>query len=162
MKIFEKCSFALAFALFAALAGCGQPALARVGDNLLLNPGFESGANNWTFSGGTGIGFNRPHAGTSLAYLDAGTDKRIYQRISISESGTYELSAWVSGAGTTALIGASVNGLATQGAIPDNLEWNQAKVGRINAAAGDTIEVYVTGSASSWVNVDDFDFYLMK
>jgi hypothetical protein len=119
--------------------------------NFLQNPGFESGNTIWTFSSGTGIG-------TNLAYLNSGTTKKIAQTLTIGTTGVYTLKGWVSANNTGGVFGIKVNGaLRTSVNIPNNQTYNQQIMPGIALNAGDSVEVYITGAASGWINVDDFE-----
>lgn len=124
--------------------------------NLITNPGFESGNANWIFTSGAGTATNRPHSGSSLAYLDAGTSHKLSQNITISSSGSYSLSGWLSAADTGGVFGVKVNGSVRDSVyIPNNTTYNQQVMRNISLNAGDSVEIYVTGATSQWVNIDD-------
>lgn len=126
--------------------------------NYIQNPGFESGTTAWTFSSGTGRATNRPYSGIYLAYLDAGTSKKISQTITVSEAGSYDLSGMVSAGGAGGVFGIKVNGVVRASAsIPSNTAYNKKTINAISLNSNDFVEVYVTGATSSWVNVDDFE-----
>ncbi|MEC0230418.1 carbohydrate-binding protein [Paenibacillus alba] len=127
--------------------------------NLINNPGFESGSANWVFTGGSGTATNNPHTGSKLAYLDAGTSNKISQTITIGTSGTYTLSGWVSAGSTGGILGIKVNGTPRASAnIPNKATYNQQTISNMALNSGDSVEIYVTGPSSQWVNIDDFSF----
>ncbi|GGG59604.1 carbohydrate binding domain-containing protein [Paenibacillus radicis (ex Gao et al. 2016)] len=132
---------------------------ANIAANLIKNAGFEAGTADWTFTSGTGIASNIPHSGSKLAYLDAGTAKQISQSFMIPESGTYTLKAWVAAGGSGGVLGVKVNGSAAGSvAIPNVTAYNEQSITGIVLNAGDSVQVYVTGPTSQWINVDDFSF----
>jgi hypothetical protein len=125
--------------------------------NYIVNPGFESGTGSWTFTSGTGRATNIPHSGTALAYLDAGTSKKVSQTLTVGTTGTYTLSVYSAAAGTGGVFGIKVNGSSRASvSIPSNTSYTQQTINNLSLTAGDSVEVYVTGATSSWVNVDDF------
>lgn len=91
-------------AAFAALATCGIAPSAHA-DNLLLNPGFETGNfNNWTLSGNlsfSGIVTTEVHAGTYAATFGAvGSDTFLSQTVTDTPGVTYKVGGWVFNAGS--------------------------------------------------------------
>lgn len=132
------------------------PPAQKTDSNLVLNPGFESGNANWTFTGGSGTATNYPHTGSRLAYLDSGTANKVSQNITINNTGTYNLSGWIAAGATAGVFGIKVNGSTRASVnIPANTSYNQKLITGISLNAGDNVEVYVTGANSSWVNIDD-------
>lgn len=126
-------------------------------ENLLSNPGFEGGKTIWTFTGSCGTATNNPHSGSSLAWLDGGTSNKVSQTVTVGSSGTYTLSGWTAAAGTGGIFGIKVNGSTrTSVAIPGNTSYSKLTMSYISLNAGDTVEIYITGSSSNWVNIDDF------
>lgn len=125
--------------------------------NLVANPGFESGTGGWTFTGACGRATNNPHTGSALAYLDAGTSNKVSQTITVGSTGVYTLSGWVSAGAAGGVFGIKVNGSSrTSVGIPNNTKYNQQTMSNISLNEGDSVEIYVTGAASRWVNIDDF------
>ncbi|MFF8815191.1 chitinase [Streptomyces pactum] len=97
-------SRAASAAVSAALATTGLVALggsaAAADTNLARNPGFETGLDGWTCSGGSGTTVSSPvHSGTSaLKAAPAGTDQALCsQTVSVQPNSDYKLSGWVQG-----------------------------------------------------------------
>ena len=125
--------------------------------NLVGNPGFEAGAAGWTFTGACGTATNNPHTGSSLAYLDGGASNKVSQTVTIGSNGIYTLSGWVCAAGTGGVFGIKVNGSPrTSVGIPNNTVYHQQTISDLSLNTGDSVEIYVTGATSRWVNIDDF------
>ena len=125
--------------------------------NLIKNPGFEQGSANWTFAGSSGTATNNPHSGSSLAWMDGSPSNRVSQTVTIDKTGIYSLSGWTAAAGPGGTFGIKING--GNGAsinIPNNTSYNLQSIENILLNAGDSVEIYVSGSTSRWVNVDDF------
>jgi alpha-tubulin suppressor-like RCC1 family protein len=131
----------------------------NVGANLLINPGFESNVSGnvtaWTFSGAS-IAHNSPHTGSDFAALSTGSSMIVTQAVTVTNTGSYTLSAWVSTAGANGVLGLNVNGSARASVtIPNNTTYNQQTISNISLSAGDTVLVYVSGSSTNSVNLDD-------
>ncbi|MEJ7607698.1 MAG: carbohydrate binding domain-containing protein, partial [Bryobacteraceae bacterium] len=69
------------------------------GTNLIVNPGFEAGAQGWTnaIGSGTGIVTTQAHSGTkSLQFRGSSTaDYDAYQEISVSGGSNYNVNVWM-------------------------------------------------------------------
>ncbi|MFF5716619.1 chitinase [Streptomyces buecherae] len=110
---------ALTASALVALGGGGAQAAAD--PNLIQNPGFEAGLNNWTCSGGSGSSAASPvHGGaSSLKATPAGSDNaKCSQTVSVQPNSAYELSGWVQGG--YVYLGASGTGTT------DVSTWSQA------------------------------------
>ncbi|GAA3010650.1 hypothetical protein GCM10020229_22840 [Kitasatospora albolonga] len=131
----------------AAAATAPPPALA--------NPGFEQGATAWNFTAGTGTATNNPRTGARLAYLDAGAGKRIWQTVTPTTAGTYDVTAWIATGGAGGSFTVRVNG-ATAGtvALPAASSYTRHTVPRVTVKAGDSVEIAFE-SGTAWINVDD-------
>ncbi|WP_346011807.1 carbohydrate binding domain-containing protein, partial [Streptomyces sp. SID3343] len=86
------------------LAGAGLTGIAagtaQAADNLVTNPGFETGLSGWTCTAGSGAAVTTPaHTGTSaLKATPAGSDNaRCSQTVTVLPNSAYTLSAWVQG-----------------------------------------------------------------
>jgi hypothetical protein len=123
---------------------------------LIQNTGFEAGTANWTFTSGTGAGSGFSHTGSQRAWLNAGTTNKVSQTLSVPSTGTYNLSGWVAAASTGGVFGIKVNGVVKASVnIPNNTTYNQQTIFNISLIGGDSVEVYVTGASSDWINFDD-------
>lgn len=146
----------VATSLAVSLLVAPPPAVAAAAAPLtVVNPGFEQGATGWTFTAGTGVATNRPHGGTSLIYLDSGTDKSVRQTIVAPAAGSYSVSAWIAtgGAGGTFTVlrnGTPVGSMP----LPSRDTYSRYTVSDIALARRDRLEI-VFGSGVSWVNADD-------
>lgn len=110
---------ALATSALVALGDGGAQAAAE--PNLIQNPGFEAGLNNWTCSGGSGSSAASPvHGGaSSLRATPASADNaKCSQTVSVQPNSAYELSGWVQGG--YVYLGASGTGTT------DVSTWSQA------------------------------------
>ncbi len=125
--------------------------------NLIKNPGFEEGSSNWTFTGSSGTATNNPHSGSALAWLDGSPSNKVSQVLTITNSGVYSFSGWTAAAGSGGTLGIKINGgNGVSVNIPNNTAYNLQTIENISLTAGDNVEIYVTGSTSRWVNIDDF------
>lgn len=123
---------------------------------LIHNSGFEAGTANWTFTAGTGASGGVSHTGSQRAWLDGGTAKKVSQMISVPIAGTYTLSGWVASISTGGVFGIKVNNAVIASVnIPNNTTYNLQTMSNISLNVGDSVEVYVTGAATNWVNFDD-------
>ncbi|WP_141500535.1 phospholipid carrier-dependent glycosyltransferase [Paenibacillus luteus] len=123
-----------------------------------LNGGLEEGSRFWAFSGGAGIGTNRPFSGSNLLYLDPGAEHNAAQTFISMDSGQYVLRAKVSAGGEGGIIGISVNGVqAVEQAVPMAEEYVVAQLPAVTVAEQDEVSVYFTGGAG-WLNADDVEW----
>jgi hypothetical protein len=137
-------------------AASRQRWIPRSADQLLTNPGFEDSASGWQFSTGSGTATNIPRSGARLAYLDATADASIKQQRTVTESGTYQLSAWVATSGTNGRISARRGGTEIGSVpLPKETKYGRYVLGGLTLTRGDTLEVTVHSATDGWVNVDD-------
>ncbi|MFI6602393.1 hypothetical protein ACIBHX_39595 [Nonomuraea sp. NPDC050536] len=132
------------------------PAQAATGGPLVVvNPGFEKGADSWTFTSGTGVATNYPHGGAKLIYLDDGPGKSVSQTITVPTTGSYSISAWIATGGAGGTFGLRRNG-ADVGTVtlPARDIYSRYTVSNLSLTQGDTLEI-AFGSGSGWVNADD-------
>ncbi|NUU61610.1 glycosyltransferase family 39 protein [Paenibacillus agri] len=121
----------------------------------LMNGGFEEGALHWTFTAGTGIGTNNPYQGSSLAYLDPGTEKTVAQLISPQNSGEYKISAMISAGGGGGKFGVRVNGaILTETELTEGASYHQIELPAVSLQKGEQAEIYFTGG-NGWINIDE-------
>ncbi|MFJ8038993.1 carbohydrate-binding protein [Kitasatospora sp. NPDC096147] len=121
----------------------------------VTNPGFEQGTTGWNFTAGSGVAGNNPHFGSKLAYLDAGTGKKIWQTVTPIAAGSFDFSAWIATGGSGAAFTVRVNGaVAGTVALPSRSTYARYTVSRVPVKAGDSVEIAFE-SGSAWVNVDD-------
>ncbi|MFI5771214.1 hypothetical protein ACIA74_22225 [Streptomyces sp. NPDC051658] len=133
----------------------GSPAIAATSALPLSNPGFEDGTTGWTFTAGTGVATNAPHGGARLAYLDAGSGKKVAQTITASGDGTYDFSAWIATGGPGGRFVARVNGAQASAVdLPSRSGYARYTISRVSLKSGDQLELAFE-SGSSWVNADD-------
>ncbi|WP_157245227.1 CBM35 domain-containing protein [Nonomuraea typhae] len=122
---------------------------------VILNPGFEKGAEAWTFTPGTGVATNNPHGGTRLIYLDSGPGKSVRQTITVPATGRYSISAWIATGGAGGTFTATVNGAqADSVTLPARSIYSRYTLTGLSLTAGDTLEI-AFGSGNGWVNADD-------
>ncbi|MFJ9810457.1 hypothetical protein ACIRTB_19750 [Streptomyces sp. NPDC101158] len=121
----------------------------------LADPGFEHGGGGWEFTDGTGVAGNYPHAGARLAYLDAGSGRRIAQTVTATHHGAYLVSAWFATGGPGGRYVLRVNGTdAAERTLPADPGYRRHTLGRVTLAPGDRLEIAFE-SGRGWVNVDD-------
>lgn len=115
--------------------------------NLLVNPGFESGAlTPWVNVTGASVVTGSGHSGTKMCLLDkgatgigAGTQRQIVQVVDgIVPGKQYQLSAWLNSGGSVATAGASLS-----------IEWRNAA----NAVISSSTVVANVGYGASWASV---------
>ncbi|MEV5579645.1 hypothetical protein AB0L39_13915 [Streptomyces parvus] len=123
----------------------------------VTNPGFEDGTTGWTFASGTGVATNAPRSGSKLAYLDAGTSKKVSQTLTASGDGVFDLSAWVATGGAGGKFVARVNGTVVGSAdLAGRAAYTRYTVNRVAVKSGDTVEIaFVSGDGTKYINVDD-------
>ncbi|PZE21620.1 FIMAH domain-containing protein [Paenibacillus xerothermodurans] len=128
--------------------------------NLLQNAGFEEGAMGWAFSGDTGIEQTTPKNGAHLAHLNKGASNVVSQRVTVTETGNYSLTAWVGSAGTGGQMGvrSAAGQVLKSTAIYRMQDYKPYQITDVKLTKGDEIEIYVTGG-NNWINLDDFVFY---
>ncbi|MFF5763881.1 hypothetical protein ACFY8F_15260 [Streptomyces tanashiensis] len=121
----------------------------------VTDPGFEQGGTGWEFTAGTGVAVNNPHAGSRLAYLDAGSGMKVSQTVTATGHGSYLVSAWIATGGPGGRYSLRVNGAAVaERALPAAANYRRHTLGRITLAPGDRLELAFT-SGQGWINVDD-------
>ncbi|NOU71892.1 hypothetical protein GC098_10750 [Paenibacillus sp. LMG 31458] len=104
----------------------------------------------------TGLSGGISHTGSQRAWLDGGTAKKVSQMISVPIAGTYTLSGWVASISTGGVFGIKVNNAVIASVnIPNNTTYNLQTMSNISLNVGDSVEVYVTGATTNWVNFDD-------
>jgi hypothetical protein len=138
-------------------------------DNLLQNPGFESGSANWTF-GGTGAAIidtidSHSHSGTNSAYNYINSALwNAWNHITVDNlaAGTYTASCWVKSGGTFGELAFQIykNGVYyTEIPVNVNGGYRQYIINDISVSEGDSIRVQGwmnNAELDSWVNWDDF------
>ncbi|WP_420823973.1 chitinase [Streptomyces roseifaciens] len=139
--------------LAAGLALAGLPALGAgparaAGDgNLTKNPGFESGLDGWTCSGGSGAVVGSPaHTGSgALKAVPAGADKaRCAQTVAVQPNASYTLSAWVQG--SYVYLGASGTGTTDVSTwTPSAGSWQQLSTSFTTGPGTTSVTVYTHG-----------------
>ncbi len=73
---------------------CLEETIPAIGQCILVtNSGFESGGNNWLVSGGSGSVIADPYSGVNAVQV-TGSGARVYQRVSVTSGGTYELTGY--------------------------------------------------------------------
>lgn len=121
----------------------------------VTDPGFEQGGTGWEFTAGTGVAVNNPHAGSRLAYLDAGSGMKVSQTVTATGHGSYLVSAWIATGGPGGRYTLRVNGAAVaERTLPAAANYRRHTLGRITLAPGDRLELAFT-SGQGWINVDD-------
>ncbi|MFI0923998.1 hypothetical protein ACH4TP_08725 [Streptomyces sp. NPDC021012] len=121
----------------------------------VTDPGFEMGGTGWEFTDGTGVAVNNPHAGSRLAYLDAGSGMTVSQTVTATGGGSYLVSAWIATGGPGGRYVLRVNGVeAAARTLPAAANYRRHTLGRITLAPGDRLEI-AFASGQGWINVDD-------
>ncbi|MEU0567366.1 hypothetical protein ABZ297_18555 [Nonomuraea sp. NPDC005983] len=148
-------SVLLGSSLLAAAALTPAHAAAGGGPLVVVNPGFEKGAEGWTFTDGTGVATNNPHGGAKLIYLDAGAGRSVSQVITSPAAGRYTISAWIATGGPGGTFAVRRNGAdAGTVTLPARSTYSRYTISNVELAEGDRLEI-VFGSGSGWVNADD-------
>jgi hypothetical protein len=143
------------------------------GQNLLTNPGFESGFTGWTVTSPNGTtaahhienNAGNSHTGThNLATWSTGAAQAYTSQTRTGlMNGTYTARAWVKSGGgqTTAQLEAkNYGGTLKATAIPTSSTYTQITISGIAVTNGQcTIGVWVVAAAGQWVNVDDVEFF---
>lgn len=123
---------------------------------LLVNGGFEAGTDGWQFGEGTGIATNNPKTGANLAYVNAGAQYTLSQRVTIPRAGTFTGEAWVASQRTGGVFGLrTVDGeVLSTVTLPQQTAYRLYSLTPVGLDAGDVVEVFFTGG-TGWTNVDD-------
>ncbi|MFC8506630.1 hypothetical protein ACFU3J_21605 [Streptomyces sp. NPDC057411] len=121
----------------------------------VADPGFEKGGTGWEFGPGTGVASNYPHAGERLAYLDAGSGRKVSQTVTATGHGSYLVSAWIATGGPGGRYVLRIDGVpVAERTLPAGAGYRRHTLGRITLAPGDRLEIAFE-SGQGWVNVDD-------
>ncbi|GAA3074660.1 hypothetical protein GCM10017562_48230 [Streptomyces roseofulvus] len=158
----SRTALASAVALLAALAplttvpaAAGTPAPAAPAVLTVTDPGFEQGGSGWEFTSGTGTAVNYPHAGSRLAYLDAGAGRKVSQTVTATGRGAYVVSAWIATGGPGARYVLRVNGSPAAALdLPATAGYRRHTLGPVALDPGDRLEIAFE-SGEGWVNADD-------
>lgn len=130
--------------LLGSLGALTAPSAAQAADNLLANPGFESGTlSDWSCSGNTGSVVGSPvHSGTKAlaGAASAGDNARCSQTVSVRPNTAYTLTAWVRG--TYVHLGVD-GGAATW--TPSASGYTKLTVSFTTGASQSTANVYLHG-----------------
>nr|WP_229698208.1 glycoside hydrolase family 18 protein [Wenjunlia tyrosinilytica] len=121
-------------------------ATASAAENLLLNPGFESGSTgNWTCTGGTGAQTATKHSGSfALTGAPAGQDyAQCSQKVTVQPNSKYTLTAWVQG--PYVYLGATGTGGADPSTWSNSSSWNQLSTTFTSGASTTSVTVHLHG-----------------
>ncbi|WP_435858674.1 chitinase [Streptomyces varsoviensis] len=130
-------------------AAAASPAAAShtAAANLAKNPGFESGLDNWTCSGGSGAAVGSPvHGGSAaLKATPEGADNaKCSQTVSVQPNSSYTLSAWVQG--SYIYLGASGTGTTDVSTWTSSASsWQQLSTGFKTGPSTRTVTIYTHG-----------------
>lgn len=140
--------------------------------NLVRNPGFESGDNNWTITGDeTAVKVvtdqaNAHASSNALHYsLPQAMPFTVSQTITGLANGNYTLKVWSHGGGGENSLKLFANNFGGEEVTADIhntkwLEWKHPILMDIQVTNGQaTIGVKADGNAGNWGNIDDFEFY---
>ncbi|TLU64324.1 hypothetical protein FE810_12030 [Thalassotalea litorea] len=129
--------------------------------NLMLNPGFEEGAANWTINGGNVIN-NNAHSGNNAALING--NGGVNQQLVLEPNTQYTLSVWgrVGGQGQSFYIG--VTNLSTNTFIENSLFTSQTYVQQsITFTTGnnaDNYNLWMWNNQGGQYYVDDFELVI--
>ncbi|MGW1197880.1 chitinase [Streptomyces sp. NPDC002536] len=130
----------------AGLSAAGTAAHAD-GTNLVKNPGFESGMDGWSCTGGSGTTTSAPvHSGSAaLKATPAGSDDaQCSQTVSVRPNSSYTLGAWVQG--SYVYLGASGTGTTDVSTwTPSASSWQQLTTSFTTGPNTTTVTVYTHG-----------------
>ncbi|MFF4404067.1 chitinase [Streptomyces sp. NPDC001404] len=136
-----------ALALGTAGLTAAGPAAHADGANLVRNPGFESGLDGWSCTGGNGTTTSAPvHSGSAaLKATPAGSDDaQCSQTVSVRPNSSYTLGAWVQG--SYVYLGASGTGTTDVSAwTPSASSWQQLTTSFTTGPNTTTVTVYTHG-----------------
>ncbi|MCX5205145.1 hypothetical protein OG897_27275 [Streptomyces sp. NBC_00237] len=119
------------------------------------DPGFELGGSAWQFTPGTGTATNNPHSGKRLAYLDAGSGRKVSQTVTATGRGAYVVSAWIATGGPGGKYVLRINGtVVVSQALPAAANYRRHTLGSVDLSPGDRLEIAFE-SGDGWVNADD-------
>ncbi len=136
--------------------------------NLVQNPGFEDGLSDWVVSPSgsyaSHIDTGFPHTGKAcLAHWDKTAYKvSTSQVVTVSQSGTYKLTAWVQcsgGQNDCKLLAINYGDTAKAISIAKTNGYEQIQIEGIVVTAGTcTIAFISDANADNWLHVDDVSF----
>lgn len=161
-NIIRKVFYGISIVALAALlpANATKTTKAATGTNLVSNPGFENGTNNWYYYRAV-LGNNNPRTGLNQISLESGY---IWQEIVAQESGYYVASGWFSTgeAGTKLNIYNQSTGNLTQSKNIGILSTAYEKVclDPVYFEKGTVIKLEAVGNGT-WSDVDDFELYFL-
>jgi hypothetical protein len=146
--------------IIAVLASAAVSARAQ---NLVINPGFESGDFNpgWTNNGGNFVNSANSHTGTYAAWMGAvGSDGSFQQSIATTPGQLYNVSFWLESPGGTpndfsaSFAGVTFYTITNAGAFPYTQE-----VGNIMATSASSLLLFSARQDPSYWHVDDVDVH---
>ena len=140
------------------------------GTNLVVNPGFESGLNNWTiWSNGNNSAAYTESGGHSGSYrlthwANSAYQVSTYQTFTGLANGTYTVTAWVQSSGgqkTCQLYAQNFGGTEKNVALPTSSgTWKQITITGINVTNGQCeIGLWSDANAGNYCSMDDVTFY---
>lgn len=121
------------------------PAAPAVAENIVSNPGFETGTlSGWTCTGATVAGTTVRTGSHALAGTPSGQDlSRCTQQISVQPNTAYKLTSWVNGSYT--YMGVSGNGLSDRNTWSPSTGWKQLSIDFTTAASTSSVTIYIHG-----------------
>ncbi|MDN4471793.1 glycosyl hydrolase 53 family protein [Demequina zhanjiangensis] len=143
-----------------------------VGENLVVNPGFEDGSTGWT---GTGSGFTigraeDPHTGSlSTHWYSANANSfQISQTLTGVPAGTYRLAAALQGGGAgpddviTLSAQSGISTVTTTATLQGYKAWQYPTTSLLHVSEGGTVDLWIDWdmSAGAWGTLDDVTFAL--
>ncbi|MGL6106072.1 hypothetical protein [Romboutsia sp.] len=129
------------------------------GENLLLNPGFEDGTNNWEFIGG-GLASNNQYKGTHF-YLNGGSQNKIKQTVKVPKSGNYTVSAWLSLGGSNgkiSVVDKTTGSIIGETTVIGSSAYSQYILNQVYLEQNQEVEVVISG-CSGWLNGDEISMF---
>jgi PEP-CTERM motif len=145
------------------VAVLASAALSARAQNLVLNPGFETGDfTSWTNnSGGNFVNGANAHTGTYSAWMGAvGSDGSFQQSIATTPGQLYNVSFWLQSPGGTpndlsaSFAGVTFYTITNAGAFPYTLES-----GNITATSTSSLLLFSARQDPSYWNLDDVDVH---
>jgi diguanylate cyclase (GGDEF)-like protein len=126
--------------------------------NFIKNGSFEE-EGVWEMGPETTVSGYRALVGERIVLLD-GNDSYVKQKLTVTQTGIYQLSTWVSTGHAESEMSLTVNGeLKASTKPPKRMEWHRRGIDDIRLEQGDVAEIYIR-SNRNFIHLDDVGLYL--